>query len=64
MLYRVEVAVKPQGGKQSVKVFSDYLFVSPGARSSSSTSSLRRAPEASCRRSENRIAKLLASRAP
>ncbi len=64
MLYRVEVAVKPQGGKQSVKVFSDYLFVSAGRTQFFVNLVAPSSAGGELPALENRIAKLLASRAP
>jgi hypothetical protein len=62
-LYRVEISVKAPGTKQHVKVFSDYLFVS-AARTQFFVNLVAPSSAADALPAlENRIAKLLASRA-
>jgi hypothetical protein len=62
-LYRVEVAVKAPGSKQPVKVFSDYLFVSAGRTQYFVNLVAPSSAGDELPALENRIAKLLASRA-
>jgi hypothetical protein len=62
-LYRVEVSVKAPGSMQKVSVFSDYLFVSAGRTQFFVNLVAPSSAEDALPALENRIAKLLASRA-
>jgi hypothetical protein len=63
LAYRVGVAVKPQGSTQAVEVFSDYLFVSAGRTQFFVNLIAPASAGGELPALENRIAKLLASRA-